>query len=241
MIYIIDNDYYSLLTAVFLAYENKEFNIKVFNEYSQLSFIEKIKYIKTDSAKAVRVETAVKKILKSRYSEVLLAFRSGIYDKNTIIFNYLVEVINTKKDISKMYNNEKVFKFLDIVYKVKWELHHLKGFIRFSKTSDGIYNSSFYPDNNICDLLLPHFIKRYYKMPFILHDYHYDVLCAYNNGEKKIVREKIQPLKLKDSVTKLFKTYYNSVNIESRKNLKLMKNYMPKRYHINMPEKDELL
>ncbi len=78
-------------------------------------------------------------------------------------------------------------------------------------------------------------------MAFILHDYHFNVLCAYNNGEKKIIRTKIPPLKIKDEASVLFKAYYNSVNIKERKNLKLMKNYMPKRYHKNMFEKDELV
>ncbi len=241
MLYIIENSLENLLTAVFESYKNKDKNVSVYCENCQTSYLEDLKIIKNDKEKALRVEKALRKILGYSYNHLKLAFRSGESKKNTIIFNYICESLNARANISENFANESVYSFYEILRKVQKELHHLKGFIRFSKTDDGIYYASFYPDNDVCDILLPHFVRRYSSMPFILHDYKYNKLCAYNGKKSKIISKKIPPLKIKDDINSLFKTYYQSVNIESRKNLKLMKNYMPKRYHLNMPEKDELL
>lgn len=241
MIYIIENSLENLFTAVFESYKNKDKRVSVYCENCQTSCLEETKIIKTDGEKAKRVEKSLKKILGYSFNHIKLAFRSEENDKNTIIFNYICETVNANENISENFANLSVYSFYEILRKVQKEIHHLHGFIRFSKTEEGIYYAPFYPDNDVCDLILPHFIKRYRSMPFILHDYKFNKLCAYNGKESKIISEKIPPLKIKDDINSLFKTYYQSVNIESRKNLKLMKNYMPKRYHVNMPEKDELL
>ena len=241
MIYIINNDLKSLYSAIFLAYEKKHTNIKIYNKDAQLSIFDEVIDVKINDLKAKRVETLLKKILKGNFNEIKLAFRSGNDDKNTVIFNYLREVINAKKDISENFSNKSVYSFYEIVNKVKKEIHHLKGFIRFSKTKEGIYYAKFLPDNDVCDLILPHFKSRFKSMPFILHDYKFDCLCAYNGNESKIIRQKISSLTVKDDINSLFKTYYDSVNIKERKNTRVMTNFLPKRYHVNMPEKNELL
>ena len=78
-------------------------------------------------------------------------------------------------------------------------------------------------------------------MKFVLHDENHNVLSAYDGKHSKTVKAYFKLNQKLDSLGKLFKTYCESVTIKERKNLKLMKNYMPKRYHINAPEKDELL
>ena len=242
MIYLIENSYYGLLSAVYKYYTEKPNDVKIFDNFSQLSFIDEVFSVITEEKNAKRIDDRIKKLLsRSNYYDINLALKSGDENKFNIIFKYVCEILDTQKDVSDNYNSESVFKFNEILLKVKKEIHHLKGFIRFSKCENGIYYSYFKPDNDILEKILPHFINRYKSMPFILHDIAFDKLCAYNGNEYKIVNKKIPPLKVKDDFNKLFKIYYESVNIKSRKNLKTMRNYMPKRYQINMPEKDELL
>ncbi len=241
MIYIIENNLNSLYSAIFTAYKEKQENVSVYTCYEQISMLEEIINVKTDTVKAQRVETLLKNILKNNYLDVKMAFRSGEENKNTVIFNYLCETINAKKDISENFSNKSVLAFYETVNRVKKEIHHLKGFIRFSKTEEGIYYAKFYPDNDVCDLVFPHFKNRFKSMPFILHDYKFNCLCAYNGKESKITYKKIPSLKIKDDINSLFKTYYDSVNIKERIKTKTMRNFLPKRYHINMPEKNELL
>lgn len=235
--YLIDDSYEGLLSAVYYSIKNDEKVGEVLNFYSQLSMLDVVKKIPLDYDLASKVDLKLKKITSlNSYRELKLSLRSGEKDKLTIIFNYVMHLIKNGKDLSKDFLNEWVFKFSELIHKIKQEIHRYTGFIRFQKTNEGIYYAYFSPDNNICDLLLPHFIKRYNKMPMILHDIKYNVICAYNGKESKIVNKKLPPLKINDSVIELFKKYYKSVNIESRRNLKLQRNYMPKRYAKFMPE-----
>ena len=170
------------------------------------------------------------------YRELKLSLRSGESDKLTVIFKYIVFTLDNLCDCSTNFLNPSVQRFSEIVYKIKHEIHRFTGFIRFQKTSEGIYYAHFKPDNNICDLLLPHFKKRYSQMPMIFHDTRYNVICAYNGKDTKIVNKELPPLTTSDDVISLYKEYYQTINIESRRNVKLMRNYMPKRYAKFMPE-----
>lgn len=235
--YLIDDSYEGLLTAVYYAYKSKENVQEVVSYTAQLSLLDQIKKVPLEYDLATKVDNKLKKIMSlNSYRELKLSLRSGEKDKLTIIFKYVIYTIDSESDVSKNFLNKWVLKFSELIYKIKHEIHRYTGFIRFQKTVEGIYYANFLPDNNICDLLLPHFIKRYNSMPMILHDLKYDVLSAYNGKESKIVNKKLPPLKVDDSVIELFKKYYKSVNIESRRNLKLQRNYMPKRYAKFMPE-----
>ena len=61
------------------------------------------------------IRPVIVKILKGNYSDIKLAFRSGLGDKNSIIFNYLIETINANKDISENFSNSSVLEFYEIV------------------------------------------------------------------------------------------------------------------------------
>lgn len=241
-IFIIENNLNGILSAIFYSYENKIFPDKVCHNDFQCDIQTQITEIPTDEKKANRVYAKLKRILSVEHlNDLSVAFRSGERDKNTIIFNYVRKIIDENKDITSNYANKHVYSYYGILLKVKNELHRFKGFIRFYKTSEGIYYAKFEPDNDICELLLPHFIRRYASMPFILHDTKNNVISAYFNGNKSTVRKKVAPLTVKDEFATLFKKYYDTVNIESRRNLKQMFNYMPRRYHKNLPEKNELI
>ena len=241
MIYIIKNDLSSLFSAIFTYYVDKDKFVKVYTEYNQISYLEEIKYIENNQEGISRVERALRNILKGKFYDIKWVFKSGLEDKNTIKFDYLRKVLYCKIDISENFNDPIVYRYNEIFEKVKKEVHHLKGFIRFSKTPEGIYYAPFTPDNDVCDLIFPHFKNRFKSMPFILHDLRFDVIIAYNGKESKTIKQKIPPLTIKDEYNNLFKTYYNSVNIVERRNVKTMRNFLPKRYQTFMPEKNELL
>lgn len=242
MTYLIDGSLDSIYTAIFNSYLTKKFPSALSSGDVQLEIGGELIEVITDKTKADRVFNKLSFILpKKELNRVYIAIKSGDHAKYTVIFNYLVKTINEKRCIYDKLNDKDVFNFDRLVSSVQLEVHRFKGFLRFSKTENGIYYAKYYPDSDINSLLLPHFISRYKEMPFIIHDLNHDVISAYANGKTKTVIKKINSLSIKDEFKKLFKTYYHSVFIKERKNERLMKNFMPKRYHKNLPEKDELL
>ncbi len=242
MTYLIDGSFNGILTAVYDAFFTKEFPTSISDGEVQFEIGKKVVEIQTNESKSDRVFNKLKTLLPHReINSLYVALRSDDPAKYTVTFNYIVKTIKENKCIKDKFSDVDVFNFDKLISKVFHEAHRFKGFIRFSKTESGIYYAKYYPDNDINALILPHFISRYKQMPFILHDLHNDVISAYFNGKSKTIYKKINPLKITDEFQKLFKTYYDAVYIKERKNERLMRNFMPKRYHGNLPEKNELL
>lgn len=241
MIYLIDGSIESLYTALYNAYLTKVFPTDVVFGDVQLKFNLQTVEIQTDKTKADKVFNKIKLLLPyGELNKIYIALKSDDYSKFTVVFNYLKKTVDAGKCLSDKFTDVDVFNFDRLVSKVLLEAHRFKGFIRFSKTESGIYYAKYFPDNDVTSLILPHFISRYKNMPFIIHDLNHDVVSAHFNGKTKTVRKKINPLNIKDEFQTLFKTYYDTVFIKERKNERLMRNFMPKRYHTYLPEKDEL-
>ncbi|MBR6737785.1 MAG: TIGR03915 family putative DNA repair protein [Clostridia bacterium] len=242
MIFIIDGSADGLFTALFNSYLLKQFPTAVSCGDVQLSIDDECVDVLTNKDKADRVFKKLQKILpNSEIERIFIALKHGDPAKFTIVFEYLKLIVDENKNLSQKYSDKRVLRFDNLVHQVLIEAHRFKGFIRFSKAPNGIYYAKYEPDNDITSLILPHFKERYKNMPFILHDIKHDVLAGHASGKTKIVCKKIKALEIEDEFSSLFKAYYNASFIKERKNEKLMRGFMPKRYHKNLPEKDELI
>ena len=241
--FIVKPTYFGILSSVFYAFLNKDFPSNITDNNYQISIGETFIEIPENLDDASRVDKRLKGVLSSNnYNWLTRAIKSGNEDKLSVIFNYVIEILKVQKDITDNFSNQHIFRYYRLISALSLEVHRFLGFIRFTKTDEGIYYACFSPDNDIGTLILPHFIARYKAMPFILHDIKHDVVIGYNGNEYKVVNQKISKLKIdSDDIPKLFKAYYQTVKLEDRKKLKTMAGFMPRRYHKFMPEKNELL
>lgn len=244
--YTFDGTFAGLLSAVFTCYRKKERPVTVTERPFTPSLFSTVRKIKTDNVCAERVDKKLKTLL-SRYDYLRLtrAFSSGENDKSTVCFNYILKIIDCGRDVSDNFADGDIYKLKIIADKVSAEIHRFKGFVRFEKTVSGIYFAKIAPDNDIAAELLPHFAARYKNMPFIICDVKREIYACHNGNENAVFHEKAanlsEVLASNDKIPLLWKKYYDSVNIPDRLNEKLMKSYMPRRYHVYLPEKDPLL
>ena len=115
----------------------------------------------------------------------------------------------------------------------------MHGFLRFAECTGGLY-AHFSPDNDIVDLVAPHFAKRFSGEKFIIHDTKRNLLAVYDGKSLKTVLNE-SPVTVylsteEEQFRKLWKTYFDSVTIESRKNKRLQDNFLPRRYRKDMTE-----
>ena len=78
-----------------------------------------------------------------------------------------------------------------------------------------------------------------------IHDVKRNVLGVYDGKKTGVLHLGEQPVTVfldrkEDDFLRLWRTYYDSVNIAERKNERLMNACMPKRYHKNLPEKNRV-
>lgn len=203
-----------------------------------------IKEIFTDETKAQRVFSCLRQCkTKGLIRSIRLAFKCGEDIKHTLIFKYLKKAIDNKNsDISYNFADPDVLSFRDMVSRLAFEVHRFKGFIRFSE-SNGFYYAHYEPDNDITELLMPHFKQRFKNQRFVIHDVRRNVLGLYDGKKSKTVNAGLNKIEVylsesERNFTDLWKTYYDSVNIKERKNERQMRAYMPVRYWKNLPEKE---
>ena len=242
--YIINDCLDGIFTAVYDSFLYKEQVIDLITNCEQVNFLNSYKKIEIDANKVVKVKNKLKSLLyTTNYNQIKVAFCSGDNKKHLIIFNYLVKIIKCQKDCTNNLSDIDIFKYDNLLSKIRLESHRFKGFIRFEKSKEGVYIAKFSPDNDITALIFPHFKRRFKNMPFILCDEKRKII-ALSNKEKSLITygdTNIFTLGDDNEFKKMFKLYHDSVNIKCRKNTRLMLNYLPRRYHAYMPEKDQLL
>ncbi len=124
----------------------------------------------------------------------------------------------------------------------------MEAFIRFQKLSDGTFYAAIEPDFNVLPLLIKHFRDRYADQKWLIYDLKrkYGIYYDLDKVEYMEVefstdgdKSKLPEIYFGDEqlYQHLWKNYFNSVNIPSRKNLKLHLRHIPKRYWRHLTEK----
>ena len=243
--YFFDGTKNGLLTCIFESFYDRRIPDDVTTECVQCGLLDEIVTIKTDNEKAERVYKCLKNC-KTKYlvSDFNLTFRSGEKSRFKVLFDYLnVAISNKNIDVSKAFALPEIQAFTDLKNRIYTETHRFKGFLRFMETEKGFYYACYEPDNDITELLVPHFTARL-QSPFIIHDIKRNILALCDGKRYKILNGGDNGMTVFMSESEeifldLWQQYYKSINIEERKNLRQMRNYMPERYWKNLSEKQE--
>ncbi len=243
--YFFDGTKNGLLTCIFERFYEKRIPDDVTTERVQCGLLDEIVTIKTDNEKAERVYKCLKNC-KTKYlvSDFNLTFRSGEKSRFKVLFDYLNTAISNKNiDVSKAFALPEIQAFTDLKNRIYTETHRFKGFLRFMETEKGFYYACYEPDNDITELLVPHFTARL-QSPFIIHDIKRNILALCDGKRYKILNGGDNGVTVFMSESEeifldLWQQYYKSINIEERKNLRQMRNYMPERYWKNLSDKQE--
>ncbi|MGI6049905.1 MAG: TIGR03915 family putative DNA repair protein [Acetivibrionales bacterium] len=243
MIYVTDGSFEGILTAVFEAYVNKEEPESIVSkEFFQMQLGSEVREIKTDSERSHRVNNAIKsKVSQDALEIIYRAWLSEHNDVGVAIYKYIKLGLQIGSRVVSFLQNPDILMVNDLSQKVFQEYHLFLGILRFKKLKNGIYYSKIEPDNNIIMLLTVHFAERMADQPWIIHDARRNISALYNTEEVVYTMQKeirISEDICEDSVFEtLWKNYFQSIAIESRKNLRLQRSFMPRRYWKNLPEK----
>jgi probable DNA metabolism protein len=134
--------------------------------------------------------------------------------------------------------------------KVHREKHRMEAFIRFQKSSRGLYFALIHPDFNVLPLIIRHFKNRYADQPWVIYDekrkygVHYDgntvqevTLELHAESQAPVISADLLLDEEEALYALLWKDYFRSTNIPARKNMKLHLQHVPKRYWRYLTEK----
>jgi len=247
---VYDGTFEGLLTAVFEIYERKLYPVKLLKgEWRNSALFEEVIPIVTDETRAGRVLKGLRKKLSAAgVQRLYISHMTEIAGEDCNILGFIRHVFDSDQNIEEDYANRYVMRLSEILKMVRREKHRMEAFVRFQKLNDGTFYAAIEPDFNVLPLLIKHFksryadqkwmiydIKRNYGLYYDLHDTRFiemdfdeinkpvDVIAAYSEDE--------------GIYQNLWKNYFNSVNIVSRKNTKLHVRHIPKRYWRHLTEK----
>jgi len=241
-IYKYDGTIKGIFSCIFESFTSREIPAVITDEDVQLSFGDDIKEIETDEKKYARtIRAFVTYAGEGALHDLYYSFRSGEKNKHSVIFDFIRKTLERRTNISSDFSCAEVMRFYDLIKRIGTEIHRMKGFVRFSLAENGVYYAHFSTDNNIVDLLLPHFTARFSSQPFALHDVNRNIIAMYNGKERKVVKLS-EPISValengEEKFIELWQTYYRKVTINERINERTMRGYMPVRYHEHLSEK----
>ena len=148
-------------------------------------------------------------------------------------------VYNSLARSMRQLSDEAVLPLLQAVRHLDGEVHLLKGFVRFSEF-EGMLAGEIRPRNRVLPLLRRHFCSRFYNETFLLYDRTHHEALIHQKGKWAIIPlESFQmaaPSAAEAQYRRLWKRFYDTIEIRERHNPKLRRTHMPQRYWDTMTE-----
>ncbi|SEW53484.1 TIGR03915 family putative DNA repair protein [Chitinophaga arvensicola] len=253
MIYIFDGTYQGFLCCVFTYFEYKDTAVRLQlsgDDACQTDMFSASRSIVTDVPKAQRVQHGLQKHVGST---VAMDFFSVLLSEDrkawAAAFYIVCRIFSGQADILENFGDDQVLYFTQTVKKVSRERHRMKAFVRFQKSNDGLFFAVIEPDFNVLPLIADFFKKRYADQKWLIYDVKRKYGLLYDKrtvSEVNISPEDKQALSADEVITldekdehfqQLWKRYFQSTNIEARRNMKLHLQHVPRRYWKYLVEK----
>jgi probable DNA metabolism protein len=252
LVFSYDNTFEGLLTCIFEAYSSKQFpdEIQPEGKQSENLFAETIK-VESDSEKASRVWKGIQQKLSAKNKQLLYyAFLSEEVGIEMKILRFTRRLFGNETNIETDLGDSDVLDVVQNARKVKKEAHRILQFVRFQQTKDGLYFCGIEPLYDIMPLVVGHFKKRFADQQWLLYDLKRNYGAFYN---KKTVEEVVLSSheinrntgQVSENVLNegdafyqtLWKSYFENISIKERKNLRLQRQHMPRRFWKYLTEK----
>ncbi|MDJ0854099.1 MAG: putative DNA modification/repair radical SAM protein [Desulfobacterales bacterium] len=245
-VFVTDGTFDGLLTAIFESYNGGPPPSAVAPAArSQPGLFEARVAIVTDPHKADRVWRGLKTHLGAKgRRRVLDAFLSGRDGVETLIAIYVRDAVRAATTGSRAADLSARIEIDRLSQQVRREAHRLKGFIRFRQTGDGRYLALTAPRYDVLPLVRRHFETRYADQEWIIYDTrrHYG-LCYDGRRVRRLwlTDAELKALERAGEDEKqcqvLWQKYFTAVNIPQRRNPKLHRSHLPRRFWRYLPEK----
>ncbi len=247
---IYDGSFEGLLTAVFDIYERRLTHVSLVKAGKPVvSMFDETITIVADEARAQRVWSGLqKKVSPDGLKTLYVAFIADAEEADCEVLGYVRYAFDSRENIEDDYRNRYVRRVGELARMAYRERHRMEAFVRFQKLKDDLYYASIAPDFNVLPLLVKHFKDRYADQKWMIYDGRRGYGIFYDLHDVQFVEADFDEAVRSSSVSgvyaddekvfqDLWRNYFNSTNIKSRKNNKLHLRHIPKRYWRYLTEK----
>jgi len=234
-IYTYDGSFSSLLELITFLIETKRKPDDIQKEIYEPSLLDEV----------MSLQLIPRKNLFSSWQQKIgvHAFRIAFYvylseekRKELILFYYFLNALKYREKIIYMRNLKCVNVTLKISGHVSHEIHKLKGFLRFKETKNKFLYAEVEPTNDILYFLAEHFRERLKNENYLILDKKRKKVCMYDAKKIYFLKEEdFLSLNLEleteeKNIQDLWKTFFDTIAIQERRNEKCQRSFMPKKY-----------
>lgn len=240
MILVYDGTFEGFLTLVYEVYYSRLKATGIKKNMPMTLFLDEVINIEYDENKSLKVLEALKTRFEKKHFETILnIFMCEGADFEMDLLQFIISGFKNQKELNNI-NHPFVFRLQNLQKELFRFTHKMTGFVRFEELNDGTLYAKIDTKFNIVYFLGSHFLKRFNNQVFIIHDIKRKTAFI-KNGSFAGIREVSHadiPIYSKDEekFQKLWKTFFESVSIESRVNKKLQKQFVPLIYRTYMNE-----
>ncbi len=249
MNYTYDGTFQGLLSVVYERFKKREYkgNIRKKNDGTLFQG----EYIETDLEWSERVLNKLEATAgRGVVCKLFTAFLSEKVDIEDQIFNYIYSLIKIGRGIEGIYLSS-VEAIDKAAFRASREAHKFKGFVRFRRIKDDTYYAIIDPQCNVLPLIADHFTGRFSDQDFVIHDVRRNMALVYSSESRSSEISRLtgvneELLSYQEGSTllheeeegymDLWRTFFDAVSIEGRKNLRCQRNFMPKKYWKDLVE-----
>ena len=250
-----DGTFQGLLTCIFEIYERKLWQADIVKpKRFQPELNGTSRTIDTESAKSKRVWNGLsRKVSVSKRDQVYQTFLSELPEMERLITAFVKHVFSNDGNVEEDLGHPAVIGVTKIAHQVHREKHRMEAFIRFQRTKEDLYFAAIEPDFNVLPLIASHFKDRYADQRWLIYDQRRKYGITYDAQTTNVSEVLLDldrnslgeflPASMchEDEIQyqKLWKDYFCSVNIGTRRNTKLHVRHVPTRYWRYLTEKKD--
>lgn len=239
--YVYDGTFEGFLCCVFESYRAREIPVAIYGPQERVAALFQDRQIATCSELAGRVLQSIpERIGLEALVFLKQAFLTDLIQKECFMLTFLRLGYRYGARVMDMRLDQRLYPLFQAVRRLDRESHLWKGFLRFRETSNDVLVAHFRPKCQVLPMIAEHFCSRYPKERFLILDETHQMALAYQPYEATLVslEEPFLPAQaVKESETeKLWRLFYETVEIQERRNPRYRMSQMPKWYWENMTE-----
>lgn len=234
VIYRYDGSYEGLLCAVFESFAAKEIPLDIVPASFAQDTLFPVKEIVPDPARAARVAASFPARLGDEAAEFLRhAFLTCLPQKELRTLLFLRAAYRYGPAWQDHLTDGRIAALDTAVRALLNEAHLYKGFVRFSSFGRALV-AEIEPKNLVLPLLAQHFTGRFQEETFLILDKTHGMALTYQPHNVSIAPVEALALPPADeaerAMCRLWKRYYDTIEIKGRHNPRCRMGHMPKRY-----------
>ena len=233
-VWLYDGSIAGFLSALVRTYRERQMPQTLVKQLDEHDLFASVQIVLTNLDEAQKMARHLREQLESiHYERILHAFLCDDSSFESNLLRYARMGLHQPKSLFDL-SEPVVYAVEGYQKRVLSTAHRMTGFTRFEELNDGTLYARVAPPRNVLTLLGKHFKNRFAQERFIIHDVKRQLILTHTRGVMNlhVVSDSQIPERSENEqeYQMLWRSFFDSVSIDERLNLKLQRQHVPLDY-----------